>query len=368
VGVHLSTQRLRHGELTKLAQALGVSTRTLRNWRGREGTSGTPGRPGHSAQALQGARRHTERAWKPLLVGHDGSRTVLEVLFREGVHVPTRLVQESVRALKREAALREQARILANRMHVEVLARDALWALDQTFLGRDEQGEHRALLVRESIAPHTLGLSVGPPACGGDVVRLLKDVARQRGAWPLVIQFDNGSENKNADVQALLRQRRVIALWNEPHTPEHNPRAERSIGSLKRASGLGKGQEQGTECSQGPVLLREPGVLATRAGLCAHLLVAWEELDARTPRAGLLGLTPAELDRFAPRADDLVCRARFYSEVCEELRRVALAPQNARARRKAEREVVWSALQKYGLVTRTRGGCLVPTLKGEGIS
>ena len=45
--------------------------------------------------------------------------------------MPTRLVQASVRALKREEREREQARITANRVHVEVLARDALWALDR---------------------------------------------------------------------------------------------------------------------------------------------------------------------------------------------------------------------------------------------
>jgi hypothetical protein len=356
--MHLSVHRLRHGEHVVLARLLGVSARTLRNWRDREGRTGSPGRPPHSAEKRAQARVETERAWNALPRGHNGSRSVCAVLAREGVHVPTRLVQGSVRALKREMCERTRSRIEANRVHVEVLGRDALWALDQTHLLRDESGEVKALAVRECLAPRTLGLSIGSPACGADVVRLLQHVAEQRGAWPFVIQMDNGAENKNAEVEACLHAARVIVLWNEPRTPQHNSRAERGFGDLKLAIGMEKG---------GPPLA-DPRLAPTRDGVCARLLRAWHSLDAATPRASLSGLTPAELDRIALPAEDRVRRARFYAEVCEELQRVALAPLNARARRKAERETIWCALQKYGLVERTRGGCLVPTLKGEGIS
>jgi hypothetical protein len=368
--MYLARHRLNHGEQKVLARIVDKSTRTLRNWRDREGETGSPGRPPHSAEKRAAARVKTERAWKPLPRGHNGSRSVLQVLARQGVRVPTRLVRESVRALKRERSAREQARIVENRIHVEVLARDALWALDQTFLMRDWQGELRALLVRECLAPLTLGLSMGGPSCGADVARLLRYVASPcvRGTWPLVIQFDNGSENDNALVAHLLREVRVIALWNEPGTPTDNPRIERTIGGLKRASGLGDLAARGAERLQGPVCASDPGVLATRTAACSRLLAAWTALDSLTPRVGLMGLTPVELDRIAHRAEDLVSRDRFHAEVCEGWRRVALAPLNPPARRKAEREVVWSTLQKYGLVKRTRGGCLVPTLKGEGIS
>lgn len=356
--MYLCTHRLRHGDLVKLARLLGVSTRTLRNWRDREGETGSPGRPPHSAEKRAEARVNTERVWHALPRSHNGSRSVCAVLARGGVQVPTRLVQGSVRALKRERRERTQTRIEANRVHVEVLAREAIWALDQTHLLRDEKGELKALAVRECLAPRTLGLSIGSPACGGDVVRLLQQVAEQRGAWPFVIQMDNGPENKNAEVEACLHAARVIALWNEPRTPQHNPRAERGFGDLKLALGMEKG---------GP--LRDDSRLApTRDDVCSRLLRAWHALDAGTPRASLSGLTPAELDRIALPAEDRVRRARFYAEVCEELQRAALAPINARARRKAEREAIWCALEKYGLVKRTRGGCLVPTLKGEGIS
>ena len=336
--------------LKVLAEHLGTTTRTLRSWRAREGTSGLPGQPRHTEVAAKHARAEVGRVWPNLPRGHDGWRSVVTILVREGIQVPTRLVQTVVRELKLERAERERARIEENRVHVEVLARDAIWALDQTHLMRDEQGEVKCLAVRESLVPHVLGLSIGAPACGKDVARLLEQVAGERGTWPLVIQVDNGPENRNVDVAELLARERVVVLWNEPRTPQHNARMERSFGSLKAASDL--------------EALRPP----TRSGVCARILEAWERLDARTPRASLGGLTPVELDAIAPSAEDRVSRARFYTEVSETLRRIALAPQNARARRKAEREATWSALQQYGLVTRTRGGCLVPTAKAEGIS
>lgn len=368
VGMFLSTHRLAHGELTVLAETLGVSTRTLRNWRDREGESRPPGRPGHPQEARAWAREHTQRVWKLLPRGHDGSRSARERLVREGIEVPVRLVRESVRALKSERAERERARIEENRLHVEVHARDAIWGLDQTHVSRDEQGMVKALVVREQLVPHTLGVSIGPPASGADVVRLLEQVAEERGTWPFVIQMDNGPENRNAEVAACTRAARVVILWDEPRTPEHNGRTERSIGSLKRAAALGRAAARDADPSEDHVSLREPGVLATRAGLCARLMRAWANLDLHTPRARLDGLTPAELDKIAPRAEDQACRARFYAEVREELERIALDPLDTRARRKREREAIWCGLERYGLVTRTRGGCLVPTAKAEGIS
>jgi transposase InsO family protein len=358
VGIYLSTHRLRRGELKQLARLADATPRTLRNWRDREGETRPPGQPRHGEEVRRRGRVLTKRAWRSLSRGHDGWRSVIAKLARNGLVVPTRLVQENVRLQKQEAQERRQARIEGNRVHVEVLAADAIWAMDQTHLCRDEHGEVKALAVRECLAGRTLGLSIGPPAEGIDVVRLLEQVAEQRGVWPFVIQADNGSENKNAEVAACLERARVIVLWNEPRTPQHNARGERGFGDFKLALGIDKGTRR-----------REHSTIELgRDSMCVRLLDTWEALDAQTPRARLDGLTPVELDRIAPRADDRARRDRFYIEVRESLRRIALAPQNPRARRKAEREAIWSALQRHGLVRRTRGGCLVPTLKGEGIS
>jgi hypothetical protein len=94
----------------------------------------------------------------------------------------------------------------------------------------------------------------------------------------------------------------------------------------------------------------------------------WRQLDERTPRASLRGLTPCELDRIAPREEDQTCRARSYRHVHKEPERNACSPCSARDRRKLEREAIWCALEQHGLVNRTRGGLPVRALKPQGIT
>ncbi len=367
MGAYLQSQRLRHGELAVLARVIGQSTRTLRNRRRRGGREGRPGHPPRPEEERAAAREQIEPRWRDLPREHNGWRTVCACLAREGIDVPTRPVQEIVHELKSERTECERARIEANRVHALVLARDALGSADQTHLGRDAHGAIKRLVVRECYVPRTLALSVGPPACGADVVRLLEHAAKERGTWPFVVQLDNGSENHNTEMEACMREQQVIVLWNDPRTPEHNPRVERTIGSLKRESGLQAQQKKDAELDQGPVWPRETGVAPTRISLCGRLSAAWQRLDHDAPRAALDGRTPAEVDRIALRAEDVACRARFYEAVCEEQQGIALASGCARGRRKNVREATWRTLKRFGLVQRTRGGRLPPTVKAEGI-
>jgi hypothetical protein len=75
-----------------------------------------------------------------------------------------------------------------------------------------------------------------------------------------------------------------------------------------------------------------------------------------TPRPGLGGLTPDELDRIAPHAEARVSRARFYHDACAALARAAAEHPHGRARRMAERDAIYSTLEQHRLLTRTRGG------------
>jgi hypothetical protein len=138
----------------------------------------------------------------------------------------------------------------------------------------------------------------------------------------------------------------VVLLFNLPHTPEHNAFAERAIGEYKRASGVVE-------------LGRELDPACPRASRCALLQSQLEQtawLLDRTPRAALAGLTPLELDRLVPRADDLGCRARFYAETHAALACIAHSTLPRRAQRRAQREAVLSALERHGLLVRTTGG------------
>lgn len=368
MGEYMKSHRLRHGELVVLARELGVSTRTLWTWKSRAGVERLPGRPAHAEEDRRRARRDVEAVWRELPRGHDGWRSVLTQLELSEKIVPTRLVQACVRELKSAERERERARIAAHREGLQALFRDAVWSVDQSELARDERGKLCAEVVSEGLSRRKIGISIGPPACGAEVARLLASTARARGAWPFVVTLDNGGENRAAELEELLAQHQVIVMWNLPRTPQHNPRAEHAIGELKLAAGLdGKARERALH-----VLEQDDhgnvSVLPARVALLTRIIQAWGCLDAHTPRADFAGLTPLEIDRIAPPAEDRACRARFYTEVCEELQEVALLPIGARARRKLARETIAAALARHGLADRTRGGRPIPTVKAEGVS
>lgn len=369
MGQYLSTHRLRHGEQKALAERLGRSPRTLREWKRRAGVTGLPGRPPHSQEDVERAMVETARVLDTLVSGHNGEGTVDETLKRAGIVVPLRLVRRSLHDLKATQSAMARERLEHERMHVEVLMTNAVWTLDQTQLCRDEAGTVQGVALRDCLSNRVILASVGCAAKGADVVRLLELAAQDRGSWPLVLQMDNGPENNNVEVRECLMKNQVVPQWNLPHTPQHNPRSERGHSDWKMALGVASRDRRADRArARGGAISRPRARAVPRRSLIERLVHVWSTLDNATPRAGLLGMTTAELDRIAPRAEDHVRRARFYKDVCEELQRIALAPECARARRMHAREAIWAALERHGLVTRTRGGRPIPTVKGEGVS
>jgi hypothetical protein len=165
-----------------------------------------------------------------------------------------------------------------------------------------------------------------------------------------------------------LAERRVIVLWNVPHTPEHNAWSESFNGELKeelRARGeLGK---RGADPSEGHRSRAEAGVPSTRAHLGCCVPRALAVLQAR-PRPSRGGLTAAQLDRIRPRAQDRIQRARFYETACAAIEAAVHGIENPRARRRAEREAILCTLERFGLVTRTRGRGPATCSKAERLS
>jgi transposase InsO family protein len=172
-----------------------------------------------------------------------------------------------------------------------------------------------------------------------------------RGRLPLVWSTDNGSCYCSADVEAWLAERRVVHLRSLPHTPQHNAWVERCHGELKAESGLGRG-----------VVLESVQEAETR------LLAARERLDGHRLRSRLGARTAVDVDSTLESWEGAVDRRSFYAAVCSAREQAVLGVIGARARRRAEREAVFTTLELYGLVTRTRGGAPLPSPKAEGIS
>ena len=267
-----------------------------------------------------------------------GEGRVMEVLD-EGTSL--RLVRRVLRELKAEQVLKRRRALQAVRISRRVEARDAVWAVDATHLGRDRgnrsvQGE----VLRELASGRTLAVSVGRAASAEEVVRQLEDTSAERDAPPLVLQSDNGSVYQSGLVQAWCRARQVLQLFNLPRTPQHNAAAELGIGEIKREAWLPE-----APFKVGDVLT--PSVL---------VLDAVQRIDQWRPRTTLNGVTAVAADSNMPSWRVHVTRERFYATACCAIRRAVLDSPNGRARRRAERNAILHTLERFQLTKTTRGG------------
>jgi transposase InsO family protein len=260
------------------------------------------------------------------------------------------LLREALRDLKGLYDERDRVRRAIRRHRLEVHCRDVLWSADETLLGRDLLGaEVRGLVLRDPASRRTLALAAGGPATARDVIAMLRRTALERGGWPLVFSSDNGPCFVAAEVEAFLEARGIVHLRNVPRTPEHNTWAEKAIGEIKAESGLRRGEFF-------------PG--AAREAL-EVVQAARRRLDERRPRRCLGWRTPVAVDEALPAAYTRVSRTLFYEAALGAVRRAVDGIDGTRARRRAEREAIFRTLHFFGLVTRYRGGLVIPLENAE---
>lgn len=323
----------------RLAQALDVSPRTIRNWRSQAKAGRYPkiGRPAHDERAHRLALLRVGRKYLPQ--PGCGSRPIAALLRGQ---VPTRLVQLYVKRLKACERSRKRTRILRSRCHAQVLATNALWVQDGTQLGRQEAARIEAQVIKDRGSLATVGIATGEPACGREIVNLLGHLKTARGL-PLVLGTDNGSAyicNETAD---YLRQERVIHLRSLPRTPQHNGAAEIGIRELKSCAKLSSALQVEPEAAFEAI---------TAAAL---------SLNHNRPRSSKGLKTAAQLDETLPVSYHFVERDRFYKECSRRMQEAVQETIGSRASRMAEREAIFSTLEMFGLVKRYRGGSQTTT-------
>lgn len=364
-----------------------MSVRTLFDWQVADPEANcAPGRPGRTVDErwdalLQIARFQRRHCWK---IGGVRTAEMLEGKFS------VRLVQESLRALKRARRVKHAHIAEEERVTIEVLALDALWSQDATHLGRTRKCELRAdrpraanptqrhvslrepgdlaaksapeelgvisgLLVpvhgevlREVASHQTLKIAVGPPAHGRDVIALLERAFQERLVLPLVWATDNGSQYSAEEVEAWLAAHQVVHLKSLPRTPQHNAWSERGIRALKEHTGLGKGV-----------------LLASFSDATVALQDARDRLDGELLRESLGWLTPRQAGEILPRWYTRVCRGSFYQSTCQAVEIALAGIKGARARRRAEREAILANMERFELIKRTRGGRPYHLVKSE---
>jgi transposase InsO family protein len=341
----LSTVVLPHGGQVWVAGLLGLTPRTLQEWMRQMAPAREPGRPAHTA---------SER-WQALLVVARACREQGEGVgwrvLKQLLTLPRRLIVEALGRWKLRWRRRDRRRKAVNRLSLRVEARDVLWSQDSTQVGRVGNRKVKAQVVKEAASGRTLlALVEAQPSTGSDVVAQLHELKQQRGRLPLIWATDNGPEYISREVETWLAAEQVVALRNVPRTPEHNARAERGIGELKRESGLGNS-----------VRLSSPAEAQER------LQVARRRLDARRVRERLGWRTAEQADSSAKGWYGLVRRRSFYAAACSAIGKAVLGARTLVERRKAERKAILQTAASFGLVTITRGGVLLDAGKREGV-
>jgi hypothetical protein len=350
------------------AEVLDVSPRTLRKWRDQAEHCPVMGRPPLAQVSWRAAVVPVARAWQSQ--GWSAGRPrVLDALKQAGIEIPVTIVRELLKELKarRRGYLARKRAALCK--HVRVRARDAVWSEDATHLGRDEHGKVEALCVKDAGTTTSIAQSIGGAARGEDVLALLKRAKLVRGRLPLVLGMDNGPANRNELVCSYLAAERVVVLWNVPHTPEHNAPIESHFGELKlELEALDELVPPMPDPSQVPVCLSEAGVSSTRAHFQRCVPRLARRLNEQRVRTSRGGFTAAQLDKILPHVEDLVSRDHFYDTACAAIRSAVQGIDEARARRRAEREAILCTLEQFGLVTRTRGRGPATCSKAERLS
>jgi hypothetical protein len=312
-----------------------VTVRTLWNWEHARPVVRT-GRPRIPDAERLAARRLVAAEWRR----QGRSAGAAPVARALAGRVSPYLVRESLREIKRLHAAKDTREADRRRVSTEVLAREVIWSLDATHLGRDlQRAKLEAEFVRDAATTATIGRSVAGPPCGAEVRALLDRTRVSRGGPPLVLATDNGPENVAPEVRAWCHEHAVLLLRNLPRTPRHNPWVEHGHGELKRETGLGRGA-------------RICDVARTMRTIDAAL----ERLDACRLRASRGWKTARALDAELPRGYDLVSRVQLRESSVRHTNTLLRCATTARERRLAEREGVLAALEEHGLIRRTRGG------------
>ncbi len=321
-----------------LAEAHGVTLRTLRNWKKDDPAvlRALPGRPA-LGEAVLGEARVAVCAELDRQGWSSGEEPVWRGLGRV---IPRARVRRVLAELKAERRRRQTARTRQLRLSTTVLVRDALWSLDATHLGRDPCGaEVQAEVLREVASTRTIGMSVGPPALADEVVRLLDAAVAGRCHAPLVLLTDNGGAYRSLAVEAWCRLHSVVHLFSLPHTPQHNAASEHGMRDLKDEANLGVGVR-----------------LSDIAQPAARLGAARDRIDGHRLRRSRGWRTAIEDDVQRPHWLDVVTREQVLGAVSCGIHLAMLDCHPGRARRRAIREAILRALQDLCVITRTRGG------------
>lgn len=301
------------GSKKLLAEALGVSDRTLRNWKKSHGSIKRRGRKQLRSKLHELLK--IARQWKKQ--GYSGSLPVIKAL--PGTRV--KLVREVVSGLKLRKSRRARNYQTRARVTVTVKQVGVVVAMDGATIRRGED----LIVVRDRGS-----LGVTAEKCHGSLrsENTLSELERLKAdnKLPLVVCTDNGSPFCSKTIEKFLSTNQVIHLRSLPRVPQHNGSCENAVRELKD---LLKFNESVSD--------------------------ACRILNEGRKRRKLGWKTSAEIDKESRVTYNDEDRAKFYEKTKAAIEVAVLGTKVGRERRKNEREAIFRTLEGFGLITRTRG-------------
>lgn len=209
--------------LRDVALALGVSERTLRNWKN-QAKKEIPkmGRPPVPKEKLDQAKEIVFAEMKEQ--GAPGWRPIAESLKGK---VSVRLVQKFVSEFKQ---INKKKKMVKSK--IEVKGKNVVWSMDGA-ITKEKSFKIENQVIKDRGSRFWVGLGQSKIAANSkDVIELLDKSFKNKGK-PLVIATDNGPAYKSKTFEEYLKLNKVIHLKSLPHTPQHNGAVEAGIRELR---------------------------------------------------------------------------------------------------------------------------------------
>lgn len=307
----------------KVAELLGVSPRTIYNWRkSAKQNQKKIGRPKHDQHAHRKALWCVGRELRRQ--GYPGWRTVKKGLKET---VPDRLIQEYVSKFKLRRRRRIENKKKQDRKSIEVIRPNVIWSMDSAHFGSGKEAQ----IIKDRAARKLLVVRLGNYLCQTDVLHGLEAIKRERGL-PLVLATDNGSIFVNDLITKYLEREKVIHLRSLPRTPEHNSSVEVAIRELKDLIG------------------DDPNKLSE----------AQQRINGSRLRKTLGYQTADKFDEINSWEYNKV-RGAFYRKCCVRIKETVQHAKDSREARMLEREAIHALLEEMGWIKRWRGDQSITT-------
>lgn len=305
-------------KINDLALMLGVSRRTLLNWRNQAQTTESKiGRPAYDQKQKVIALLAVGREWKKQ-GSNVGWRPIESKLQNK---IPTRLLQQTLSRLKLLHRKKRREQLASKKQSVRVRFKNIVWVQD----GAKFDGSiHQIIKDRGSFK--ILSVRRNKEDTGEAVISQLEAEKKIRGL-PLVLGTDNGSNYTSQKVQEFLFRNKIIHLRSLPRTPQHNGAVECAIREIKEVAILDD----------------------------ISLAEAATKLNKNRLRARFAFKSSEEVDDKTKSVHDENIRNAFFEKCQVKIKEMQATAENKRSMRMAERSVVFETLEQFGFIDFKRG-------------